>query len=131
MGKAQYLLLKVAERKNSSNELRAMLAKGIADFYNNSIMLMGEIPLSKYLDDRSKIYVAFQKQFFNTTALLKYKDFLLEAASKTGEGYGKVVALFDLAAKSANQPIKDLVSLICKFFRQKFQVLLTSLVLRN
>ena len=86
-----------------------MLAKGIADFYNNSNMLMGEAPLTKCLDDRTKIYISYHKQYFNTLALIDYKDFLLEAAAKTGEGYGKVVAFFNMAAKTANIPIKDIV----------------------
>lgn len=101
--------MKVADRKNSSKEIRAQLAKGIAEFYNNSMVIMNAAPLSKFLDERTKIYINFQKQYFNTFALIKYKDFLLEAASKTGEGYGKVVAFFDLAAKSANMQIKDIV----------------------
>lgn len=102
-------MVKVADRKNSSNEIRSMLAKGIADFYNNSISLMNEAPLSKSLDDKTKIYMSFQKMYFNTLAILKYKDFLVETATKTGEGYGKAVAFFDLAVKSASQTIKDLV----------------------
>ena len=92
-----------------------MLAKGVADFYNNSNMLMGEVPLNKALDDRTKIYIQYHKQYFNILALIDYKDFLLEAASKTGEGYGKVVAFFEMAAKAANMPIKDLVRILSFF----------------
>ena len=76
---------------------------------------MNEGVLNKLIDDKTKIYISYQKQYFNTQAILKYKDFLLEAASKTGEGYGKVVALFELAAKSVNQPIKDLVIIFFLF----------------
>ncbi len=86
-----------------------MLAKGIADFYNNSMIIMNEASLCKIIDDKTKIYISFQKMYFNTIALLKYKDSLVETASKTGEGYGKAVAFFDLAVKSASQTIKDLV----------------------
>jgi len=89
-----------------------MLSKGIADFYNNAMMLLNENPLSKSIDDRTKIFVSFQKMYFNTLAILKYKDFLLDSSAKTGEGYGKVVAFFELAAKSASQPVKDSVSFL-------------------
>ena len=86
-----------------------MLAKGVADFYNNAATLLNEPSLTKAIDDKTKIYISYKKMFYNTTALLKYKDFLLESSQKTGEGYGKVVAFFNIANQSANQPIKDLV----------------------
>ncbi len=109
MAQAQSYLLKVADRKNSSNELRSMLAKGVADFYNNASTLSNDPSLVKVLDDKTKIYITYKKLYYNTIALLKYKDFLLETSQKTGEGYGKVVAFFNLANQAANQPIKDLV----------------------
>lgn len=89
-----------------------MLAKGVADFYNNAVTLMNDSSLTKAIDEKTKIYIIYKKMYYNTTALLKYKDFLLEASQKTGEGYGKVVAFFNLANQSANQPIKDLVKIL-------------------
>ena len=86
-----------------------MLAKGVADFYNNASTLMNDPSLIKALDDKTKIYITYKKMHYNTIALLKYKDFLLDTSLKTGEGYGKVVAFFNLANQAVNQPIKDLV----------------------
>lgn len=86
-----------------------MLSKGIADFYNTASTLMNENALVKILDEKTKIYIAFKKQYYNVSAVLKYKDFLLESSNKTGEGYGKVVAFYNLANQAVNQPIKDLV----------------------
>ncbi len=102
-------MIKVADRKNSSNELRATLAKGIADFYNNAVTLSTDPILTKLLDDKTKIYIAYKKMHYNTISILKYKDFLYETSQKTGEGYGKVVAFFNLANQAINQPIKDIV----------------------
>lgn len=85
-----------------------MLAKGVADFYNNAAILLNE-PSLKNVDEKTRIYITYKKIYYNTIALLKYKDFLLESSQKTGDGYGKVVAFFNLAVQAINQPIKDLV----------------------
>jgi len=88
-----------------------MLAKGVGDFYNNAATLLNE-PSLKSIDEKTRIYIAYKKIYYNTITLLKYKDFLLESSQKTGEGYGKVVAFFNLAVQAINQPIKDLVFII-------------------
>lgn len=109
MAQAQSYLLKVADRKNLSNEVRAMLAKGISELYSNSNSIMNQYPFSKLIEEKTKIYIAFKKKYYYAISLLKYKDHLLEHFQKTGEGYGKVVAFFNIADQSLSEPIKDLV----------------------
>lgn len=114
LAQAQSYLVKVADRKNSSNELRAMLAKGVFDFYNNASSIMNE-NLKSSIDEKTKIYINYKKTYYNTVAILKYKDFLFEGSQKTGEGYGKVIGYSKLAIQSVSTAnLKDLVKIFFK-----------------
>jgi programmed cell death 6-interacting protein len=96
----------VAERKKSSFELQAQLAKGIFDLYTQAYQLSNE-SLKKIVSEESRIFINNRRFYYVAISFIKMKDNTLEEFNKTGEGYGKSIAYLGLACDSLNQGYKD------------------------
>ncbi len=111
MAAGHIYLLAVADKKNSSFELRAQLAKGIFELYTSACNLIND-SLKKIIDESVKIYLNNKRYYYLAIACIKMKDNANEGFQKTGEGYGIMIAYLGLACQAINQGYKDIVILL-------------------
>jgi hypothetical protein len=99
----------VADRKNSSGEIRAQLAKGIFEMYSSAYNLANE-SLKKIIEEPYRYLLNNKRYYYLAQACIRMKDFTETSFKKTGEGYGTMIAYMNLALQSINVGYKDIVS---------------------
>lgn len=98
----------VAEKKGSSFELQAQLAKGIFDLFSSAYNLAND-SLKKLVDETVRTYMNNRRYFYLAMSCIKMKDHIGEEFKKTGQGYGKQIAYMSLAYQALSAGNKDIV----------------------
>ncbi|MCQ2818522.1 MAG: hypothetical protein MJ252_14735, partial [archaeon] len=104
---AQILLLEVAGRKKTANNLQASLAKGVENCFKSAYTLLTQSSFRKYIDDIWKYLVENRCNYYEAKTFEKMRDYSLDQFNNTGKDYGVAITYQGGVVLSLNKNAKS------------------------